>query len=438
MDEEDITDNIFCPACSSLLTVPYIRCTECLQPDVYICLNCFAKGVEFKSHQNNHCYSLIRKDFPLFEDKWTAVDECNLLKAIEEFGYGNWKEISEHVKSKSTIECERHYDKYYIENPSDEMPGEVIVFSLSNSCSSFEDPPRPPEGSSIYNDMGGYCAARGDFTVEYDNYSESTICNIDISIKNTHFFDTVYFLLTELIYAAANIYNSSLKERDRRKKIVRDYGLISMSKVNSINKRYSKTIYQWLDGLRVYCTLFNPIEYDQLLESLHYEQELKNDIKKLKEYRQNGLTELRNIRLYKCMKKRREITKNRRHFLSDLINHVQDEEACISWLQKQAVANNRSTSILPLPQLQRRTPQPLDITSYPSFDKLSATEKEVCSYARLLPEAFMEFKRILIKESEKNNGILRLAHARSLIKIDVNKTRKIYDHLLNEGLVNKE
>ena len=35
-------------------------------------------------------------------------------------------------------------------------------------------------------------------------------------------------------------------------------------------------------------------------------------------------------------------------------------------------------------------------------------------------------------------GHLRLAQARCMIKIDVNKTRKIYDFLVEEGLINKE
>ena len=49
----------------------------------------------------------------------------------------------------------------------------------------------------------------------------------------------------------------------------------------------------------------------------------------------------------------------------------------------------------------------------------------------------MEFKRILVNECLKL-GCLKLAQARSLIKIDVNKTRKIYDFLHQEGLINKD
>jgi hypothetical protein len=48
----------------------------------------------------------------------------------------------------------------------------------------------------------------------------------------------------------------------------------------------------------------------------------------------------------------------------------------------------------------------------------------------------MEFRDMLINENS-HRGFLRLAEARRLIKIDVNKTRQIYDFLLEKGLINK-
>ena len=62
---------------------------------------------------------------------------------------------------------------------------------------------------------------------------------------------------------------------------------------------------------------------------------------------------------------------------------------------------------------------------------------QLCAHIRLVPEAYVEFKRTLVSECIRV-GCLKLAQARSLIKIDVNKTRKIYDFLVQEGLVNKD
>lgn len=55
---------------------------------------------------------------------------------------------------------------------------------------------------------------------------------------------------------------------------------------------------------------------------------------------------------------------------------------------------------------------------------------------RLVPGAYLEYKSALLNECNKQGG-LRLAQARALIKIDVNKTRKIYDFLIREGHITK-
>lgn len=69
-----------------------------------------------------------------------------------------------------------------------------------------------------------------------------------------------------------------------------------------------------------------------------------------------------------------------------------------------------------------------------NFDQLSDEEKIICSETRLTPTAFLEYKTILITENAKA-GSLRLSDARRLIKIDVNKTREIYDFLIKNCFV---
>lgn len=60
--------------------------------------------------------------------------------------------------------------------------------------------------------------------------------------------------------------------------------------------------------------------------------------------------------------------------------------------------------------------------------------KQLCSSLRLLPHDYQNYKSILIKEYEKQ-GSLRLAQARTLIRIDVNKTRKMYNFFVEQGWV---
>jgi SWIRM domain len=71
----------------------------------------------------------------------------------------------------------------------------------------------------------------------------------------------------------------------------------------------------------------------------------------------------------------------------------------------------------------------------PGYDRLTDDEKSICSDTRLTPIAFLEYKRIMTNESA-NAGYLRLSDARRLIKIDVNKTREIYNFLIKNGYIN--
>ena len=85
---------------------------------------------------------------------------------------------------------------------------------------------------------------------------------------------------------------------------------------------------------------------------------------------------------------------------------------------------------------QRKVPPPLEIRGLPGSEKLTSMEKELCSNARVIPSSYFEYKRIFINEIKKL-GSLRLAQARVLLKIDVNKTRKIYDFLADQRYIKK-
>lgn len=84
----------------------------------------------------------------------------------------------------------------------------------------------------------------------------------------------------------------------------------------------------------------------------------------------------------------------------------------------------------------RKKAGPIEIVGLPGYENLSKEETTLCSLARLLPSSYIEYKKLL-KDENLKTGYLRLADARRLIKIDVNKTRQIYDFLLEHGEINK-
>ena len=45
---------------------------------------------------------------------WNARDEMRLLDAVEQYGYGNWKDIANHIETKTAEEAKEEYLRNYI------------------------------------------------------------------------------------------------------------------------------------------------------------------------------------------------------------------------------------------------------------------------------------------------------------------------------------
>jgi hypothetical protein len=50
-------------------------------PVVYLCLDCFRRGREGRTHRSSHAYSILRRDFCLLEAGWTAGQAIRYLKS---------------------------------------------------------------------------------------------------------------------------------------------------------------------------------------------------------------------------------------------------------------------------------------------------------------------------------------------------------------------
>ncbi|XP_029204552.1 transcriptional adapter 2-alpha-like isoform X2 [Acropora millepora] len=425
-----------CLNCHGVLKEPYIRCCSCLTK-VVLCVECFSRGTEDREHRNDHSYEIVSNNFPVLEKSWNAQEEINLLDGISDNGFQNWKEVAKHVQSKTDQECEEHYLKLYIDDPCKDL--QIPELRPVASCVPFpssagvpfkasEDPPRPQMDSAKSFEMSGYMPCRGDFDVEYDNYAE-------VDVKDIEFDSTDSDILRELKIAAVEIFISRLQQRFYRKRIVRKHGLINIQKWQFLERRQSKAERELREKLRPIARLHSPDEHEIFVQGLLMESFLKKEIIKLQEYRSEGICTKKGAQIYERLNRDRLEDKMRKKLLDDILFHIQDEKACQVWLHRQALIDSgQSLAPLPLPSLGRKPAARLDISGTPGVEQLRPMERELCSNLRLLPHDFQNYKSILIKEYEKQ-GSLRLAQARTLIRIDVNKTRKMYNFFLEQGWI---
>ena len=424
-----------CFGCKMHLQAPYIKCVEC-SASTLLCLHCFAQGYETSSHQNDHSYEVVTLDFSLIENTWTASEEMSLLDSISECGLGNWSDISCRIRTKTAEECETHYLDSYINYPQQalqrilqHLPPEIENCYQMIPYQPTEDPPRPKDDPSQAIDMAQYMPCRGDFNVEYDNFAECDIKDVE--------FDCGDKSDEELKVAVVEIYLSRVKERCFRKRIIKDYGLINVRKTELVERSLSKGEKDLRDKLRPFAKLHDAEKHEQLIQGLLLEDSLKQEIYELQHFRSEGLTLKDSAKIYEISRQERLEHVGKASMVNDILSMLEDKVACQSWLQKQAIS--RSSAALapfPIPSLGRKPATRLDISGTPGVERLTEEERELCSKLRLLPQAYFEYKQMLIKENSLL-GSLKLAQARALIKIDVNKTRKLYDFFVRHNWITR-
>lgn len=421
--------------CRSTLVEPYIRCAIC--DDVEMCPPCFAKGCEIDKHKNDHDYVIIKNEFPLISGSgWTAKHELELLDVLQQCGFGNWMDVGRRMHGKSAEECKTHYLQHYIDSQT--LPGLPRIKESRASLfgcepipyiyklQDVEEPPRFASNTVNGRLLAGYNAARSDFEINFDNHAESLIS--DLEFDDFQPGDDAYELGQALQVAIVQTYNNRLRERMRRRKIIREHGLIAFRKVISSIHRYENMITRPLaERLLIFMQLVDGMEFDYLMEGLHRAGELQNHINRLLEFRRNGLKHFYSVSMFQKLNKLRQENERERK------QYQNNSEYC--W--RSLLPDSVQSSCNPIPgSTQRKTAPPLAIKGLPGYERLSADEKELCSVARIVPASYLEFKQLLIMESKKH-GYLKLAQARILLKIDVNKTRKIYDFLVEKGYINK-
>lgn len=231
---------------------------------------------------------------------WSAREEVHLLDAVEQFGFGSWEDISKHIETKSAEDAKEEYiNKYLLGTigrhtwlPAAEQKPQLVDHTIEDKgplghLLTQRLPPidvSPEEAKQL-----GYMPNRNVFEREYDPTAEQLVSGLSLNQDD----DDIDLVLK---LAQVDIYTRRLRERTRRKRIVRDFQLIMnfFRGNNNINarRRQSKEQREFRDRFRVFAQFYTSYEFDRRLNSFEREKLLRIRLSELCRYRWNGLTRI--------------------------------------------------------------------------------------------------------------------------------------------------
>ncbi|KAF9427088.1 Transcriptional adapter ada2 [Podila epigama] len=385
-----------------------------------------------------------RHSFPIFDENWGADEELLLIEGADNFGIGNWQDIADHVGSKTREECEAHYLQVYVESETWPLPDMHKVFDTDPEAQAARKRQRlaqrvarvpvpvkvqkPMTSQPANHEIAGYMPGRLEFETEYENEAEQAVKDMIFNEDDTPEEVDLKLMVLE-------IYNAKLTKRLERRKFVFERGFLEYKKNLALEKKRSPKERELLNSVRVFAQLQTKEDYDKFVEGLLKEMHLRERIAELQEFRTNGLTTLAASEEYLRDKANRQASLrhlvSREGVLSDRRHtrppphRSQDDEISSP---RGGIIGNKSTPTL------RKPANPLNIQNAEGIHLLTAPEQALCSSLRIFPKSYMIIKEELLKEHARLGGLKR-RQAREMIKIDVNKTGKIYDFFVEAGWI---
>ncbi|XP_070578338.1 transcriptional adapter 2-beta-like [Ptychodera flava] len=416
------TIKYYCNYCQEDISGIRVKCAECTDFD--LCLQCFSGGAEMGIHKRGHRYQLIDNgNFSIYSGNWKANEELLMLDGIEQYGFGSWEEISDNVQTKTPAEVMEHYELMY-------LIGNIGKITLPSNFStkvidhttptdgplspSLTTPFTPVEMSLVEQQELGYMPFRDDFEREYDNDAETLVSNLTVDLNDED-------IDIALKLAHVDMFTRKLMERERRKRIAREYGLIQAatttgSKKMQTKKRYSKDEREFREKIRPFAQFLTSNEQDQLFENLQREKQLRVRIKELMRYRRHGITKMEECAEFESARHKREKRKeNKKKMASSGSKRGVKEEKI------------REEKVNDLNDFQ-------DMKYSQGFNYLSEKEKKLCKSMGMKPARYVTIKTIVIKDHLlRRQGIPTKTRYPS--NLDKAHRKRIINFLTNSGWI---
>jgi transcriptional adapter 2-alpha len=276
----------------------------------------------------------------------------------------------------------------------------------------------------------GYMKGRNEFETEYDNDAE-------VIIRDITFDDDDEKEERDLKLKALEIYNSKLDERTRRRNFIVENGLLDYKKLQQQDRRRNKEDRDMYNNLRVFLQIMTKEEHEQFLAGVAAERNLRRRIQQLQHWRAHGIRTLTEGELFDIESQRRENSLRRAKDSSSYMYYPDKQRSSrLNRYQAREREENVTARLEKIRSRPRKPGQPLDLDGVVGVEMLSQQERVLCSNVRILPKQYLLIKDTLLAEHAKT-GYLKKGTARSLVKIDVNKTARIFEFFEQCGWINR-
>ncbi|KXT01188.1 hypothetical protein AC578_614 [Pseudocercospora eumusae] len=481
-----------CNVCSNDITATVrIRCASKSCPDYDLCVPCFSKG-ESNLHHNprEHPYQVIEPhSIPIFDKDWGADEELLLLEGAEQYGLGSFADIADHIGGyREKDEVRDHYIETYINSKtfplperaspndkrlSDEVPREEFQQRKKRRIEERKEaikaaaevaaaPAKPTSSVPSCHEVAGYMPGRLEFESEYFNDAEEAVQHMQFSPEEglnptTKQFDPE----TELKMVVMTIYNDRLTARTDRKKVIFNHRLLEYRKNVAIDKKRTKEQRDLHQKLKPFARIMSHPDFVKFSEDLEKEQNLRQAIAQLQEWRRMRISTLAAGDKYEEQKAQRIARQYPQAGQFDrLSNGIRPSKpsdrnqpapetapAVIEYTTKadlpvrlssdksqaNGVPNGEVPKRQPLQPIPNLPPANWDEDSAPDFQLLTFPEQDLCNKLRLHPKAYIAIKDAIFREAMKTEGKLKKKNVREISRIDTTKGGRIFEFVVEQG-----
>lgn len=478
-----------CNVCSNDITSTVrIRCASKSCNDYDLCVPCFSQGKANLHHDpRTHPYQVIEPhSIPIFDEGWGADEELLLLEGAEQYGLGSFADMADHIGGYRTKdEVRDHYIETYVNSSnfplperadprdtrlSDSLPREEFQqrkkrriderkTELENATKEPPTPAKPTSSVPSCHEVAGFMPGRLEFENEYFNEAEEAVQHMQFSPEEgfnpaSGQFDPE----TELKMTVMTIYNDKLTSRTDRKKMLLNHNLMEYRKNTNMEKKKTKEQRDLYNKLKPFARIMSHKDFVDFSTDLETEQNLRQAIAQLQEWRRMRISTLAAGEKYEQEKAAR-IARNMPqmgHFDRSMMggrpkpgdkNQGPPEVAA-------AVQEYTTKADLPIrlnetrptedkepPNKHSLTPIPgtapatWDEESGPDWHLLQPPEQKLCSNLRVHPKTYLVIKKTVMEDAMKNDGKLKKKNVREVCKLDTTRGGRLFDFFVEQGWI---